>query len=105
MHFGIFVFGKPKISLIKIYSENYLRSFSQSVLKLVCKFKRTNLRCRKAELDLSFLKNCFENSLTTKLLGFKVSSRSLKSSDAYKQCQIRLLEEEISNKRSIIRQR
>ena len=54
---------------------------------------------------MSFLKNCFENSLRTKLLGFKVSSRSLKLSDAYKQCQIRLLKEEISNKRSIIRQR
>ena len=32
-------------------------------------------------------------------------NRSLKSSDAYKQWQIRLLKEEISNKKSIIRQR
>ena len=77
----------------------------ENVLKLVCKFERTDLRCRKAELDLSFLKYCFENSLTPKFLRFKVSNRSLKSSDAYRQCQIRLLKEEISNKKSIIRQR
>ena len=58
----------------------------ENVLKLVCKFERTDLRCRKAELDLSFLKYCFENSLTPKFSRFKVSNRRLKSSDAYKQC-------------------
>ena len=67
--------------------------YDQSVLKLVCKFKRTDLRCRKAELDLSFFKYCFENSLTLKFLYFNVSNRTLESSDAYKQCQIRLLKE------------
>ena len=76
-----------------------------SVLKLVRRFERRDLRCRKAELDLSFLKYCFENSLTLKFWCFKVSNRILKLSDAYKQCQIRLLKEEISNKKSIIRQR
>ena len=55
----------------------------ESVLKLVRKFERTDLRCRKAELDLSFLKYCFENSLTPKFSRFKVSNRSLKSLDAY----------------------
>ena len=58
----------------------------ENVLKLVCKFERTDLRCRKAELDLSFLKYCFENSLTPKFSRFKVSNQRLKSSDAYKQC-------------------
>ena len=79
--------------------------YGGSVLKLVRKFERTDLRCRKAELDLNFLKYCFEHSLTPKFLHFKVSNRSLKLSDAYKQCQIRLLKEEISKKKSIIRQR
>ena len=40
--------------------------------------------------------------MTPKFLHFKVSNRSLKSSDAYRQCQIRLLKEEISNKKPII---
>ena len=88
-------------SIPKIIKDRY----GESVLKLVRKFERTDLRCRKAELDLSFLKYCFENSLTPKFLHFKVSNRSPKSSDAYRQCQIRLLKEEISNKKSIIRQR
>ena len=77
----------------------------ENVLKLVHKFERTDLRCRKAELNLSVLNYCFENSLTPRFLHFKVSNRSLKSSDAYEQCQIRLLKEEISNKKSIIKQR
>ena len=68
----------------------------ESVLKLVRKFERTDLKCRKLELDLSFLKYCFENSLTLNFLRVKVSNRSLKSSDAYKQCQIRLLKDPLS---------
>ena len=91
----------PSSKSPKIIKDRY----GESVLKLVRKFERTDLRCRKAELDLSFLKYCFENSLTPKFLHFKVSNRSPKSSDAYRQCQIRLLKEEISNKKSIIRQR
>ena len=54
----------------------------ESVLKLICKFERTDLKCRKSESDLSFLKYCFENSLTPNFLRVKVSNRSLKSSDA-----------------------
>ena len=88
-------------SIPKIVKDRY----RESILKLVRKFERTDLRCRKTELDLSFLKYCFKNSLTPKFLHFKVSNRSLKSSDDYKQCQIRLLNGEISNKNSIITQR
>ena len=75
-------------SILKIIKDRY----GESVLRLVRKFERTGLCCRKAELDLS-LKHCFENSLTPKFLCFKVSNQSLKSSDAYKQCQMRLLKE------------
>ena len=62
-------FLSPK-SIPKIIKGRY----GESVLKLVCKFERTDLCCRKAELDLSFLKYCFENSLTPKFLRFKVSN-------------------------------
>ena len=74
--------------------------YCKRVLKLVRRFERTDLRCRKAELDLSVLKYCFLNVLTPKFLHFKDSNRSLKLSDTYKQCQIWLLIEEISNKKS-----
>ena len=57
-------------SIAKFIKDRY----GASVLKLVRKFERTDLRCRKAELDLSFLKQCFENSLTPKFLRFRVSS-------------------------------
>ena len=42
-------------SILKIIKDRY----GESVLKLVPKFERTDLRCRKVELDLSFLKYCF----------------------------------------------
>ena len=89
------------ISTPKIIKDRY----GKSLLKLVHKLERKDLCCRKAELDLRFLKYCFENSLTPKFLYFKVLNRSLKSPDACKQCQICLLREEISNKKFIIRQR
>ena len=53
-------------SIPKIIKDRY----GESVLKLVHKFERTDLCCRKAELDLSFLKYCFENSLTPKSFTF-----------------------------------
>ena len=55
-------------SMSKIIKDCY----GDSTLKLVCKFERTNLHCQIAELDLSFLKYCFENGLTPKSLHFKV---------------------------------
>ena len=61
-------------------------------------FLKTDLPLQKAGLDLSFLKYCFENGLTSKFLHFKVSNRGLNLLDAYKQCQICLLKEEISSK-------
>ena len=79
--------------------------YGEKVLKLVSNFETTDLRCQKAELDLSFLRHCFENSLPPKFLCFKILNGSQKWSDAYKQCQIRLLKEEISNKKSIITQK
>ena len=87
-------------SIPKIIKDRY----GENVPKLVRKFERTDIHCRKAELYLKFLKYCFKNGLTPKFLHLKVSNQILKSSDAYKQYQIRLLKEEISNKMSIVRQ-
>ena len=98
------VLARLRFPSSKLFPEIIKDRNGENVLKLVVrKFERADLRCRKVELDLSFLKYCLENSLTPKFLHFKVSNRSLKSSDAYKQCQIRLLKEEICNKKSIIR--
>ena len=59
----------------------------------------------KSGIRLEFFEVLFRKYLTPKFLRFIVSNRSLKLSDAYRQCQIRLLREEISKKKSIIRQR
>ena len=51
-----------------------------------------------------FFKVFFRKWFNTNVFAFKVSNWSWKLSDAYKQSQLRLLREEISNKKSIIRQ-
>ena len=93
MYFDIFLLARLRFPSPKSIAKIIKDRDGASVLKLVRKFGRTDLSCRKSELDLSFLKYCFENSLTPNFLRVKVSNRSLKSSDAYKQCQIRLFKE------------
>ena len=99
------VLAKLRFPSSKLIPKTSKSCYGESVLKLIRKFEITDLRCRQAELDLSYLKYCFEYGLTQKFLHFKVSNRILKLSDTYKQCHIRLLKEEISNKKSIFRQR
>ena len=65
-------FPSPK-SIPKIVKDCY----GESILKLFCKFEKTDLRCRKAELDLSFLKYYFENGFTPKPLHFKFQIEAL----------------------------
>ena len=74
MYFGIFLLARLRFPSSKSIAKIIKDRDGASVLKLVRRFERRDLRCRKAELDLSFLKYCFENSLTPKFLRFKVSS-------------------------------
>ena len=74
MYFGIFLLARLRFPSSKSIAKIIKDRYGASVLKLVRKFERTDLRCRIAELDLSFLKQCFENGLTPKFLRFRVSS-------------------------------
>ena len=55
---------------------------------------------RKCKLDLLFLEACLENQVIPKFLNFRVNNLHLKTSCAYHACQLKLLREEISFKRS-----
>ena len=74
MYFDIFLLARLRFPSPKSIAKIIADRDGASVLKLVRRFERRDLRCRKPELDLSFLKYCFENSLTPKFLRFKVSS-------------------------------
>ena len=68
------------------------------------KYQRIDLKLSKAKLNLSFLTKCKSHGVIPQFLNFKVTNQRLKSSAAYRQCQRKLLEEEIFNKQCRIRE-
>ena len=61
-------------------------------------------KLRKASLDIDFLANCVKHNLTPKFIQFKVTNRGLRGSNVYKQCQTKLLNQELENKRKHLQQ-
>ena len=61
------------------------------------------MKLGKAKLDLEFLKNCKNRLVIPKFLRFKVANRRLRNSSAYRQCQNKLLQDEIAAKHARIR--
>ena len=81
-----------------------LRSrYGNTVVKDIRKFKKIDFALRKCKLDLLFLETCLQNQIIPKFLNFRVSYLHLKTSLAYHACQLKLLREEISFKRSRIK--
>ena len=50
-------------------------------------------------LDLDFLDNSIRNNVAAKFVQFRVANKDLCNSSTYRQCQRKLLKQEISNKR------
>ena len=77
--------------------------YSQSIVKRIWKFEKLDYCICKAELDLEFLLWCRDSNVILNFLNFCVSSHYLKVSLTFKQCQLKLLQEEIHHKKSDIR--
>ena len=75
------------------------KRYGDQTLKLVRKVEKTNVESKKALLYLQFLKICENHNVIRKFLCFKVATSNLCSSSTYRQCQRKLLREEIYNKR------
>ena len=73
------------------------------MVKDIRKFEKIDFTLCKCKLDLLFLETCLENQIIPKFLNFCVSNLHLKTSRAYHACQLKLLREEISFKRSRIK--
>ena len=71
-------------------------------MKLVRKFEKTDIKHKKALLDLQFLKICEDHNVIPKFLRFKVANATLRTSLTYKRCQKKLLREEIYNKKFLV---
>ena len=105
------------ISLVFIFltTSNYLFSSRHSIteilrkiygdptLKLVRKFEKTDIKHKKALLDLQFLKICEDHHVISKFLCLKVDNYNLRSPSTYTRCQRKNLWEEIFNKRLVVK--
>ena len=79
------------------------RRYDGNVLKDVRRLEKLDYKLRKCDLDVNFLQVCADNQLIPKFLRFKVTNSELKCSKAYRQCQLKLLKQELSNKKSLRR--
>ena len=87
-----------KLSIAEVLRKRY----GKPTLKLVRKFEKTDIKHKKALLDLQFLKICDDYNVIPKFLRFKVANSNLRSSVTYKRCQKKLLHEEIYNKKILV---
>ena len=85
-----------RLSIAEVLRKRY----GDRTLKLTRNFEKTDIKHKKALLDLQFLKICGDHYVIPKFLRFKVANANLRSSLTYKKCQKKLLREEIYNKKT-----
>ena len=82
---------------------NLIRSrCGEAFVRIIRKFGKNDYNLWKGHLNLRFLQKCKQKNLMQKFLQFKLASKHLHNSVAYKKCQIKLLEGEIRAKRKRI---
>ena len=74
--------------------------YGKPTLNLIRKFENIDFKRRKALRDIEFLNNCIKHELVPKFVQFKVANRGLRGSRVYKQCQMKLLNQELKEKQS-----
>ena len=79
------------------------KRYDENVLSKVRRLEKLDFKVRKRELDVEFIQLCIDNNLVPKFVQFKVPNSALRSSKTYRDCQNKLLKEELSNKRSSLR--
>ena len=77
--------------------------YGEGTVTKLRRLEKLDFTLRKCDLDLEFLQICLDNKLVPNFLKFKVSNSVLKTSKAYRDCQQKLLRQEISNKKSLRR--
>ena len=76
------------------------RRYDSNTVKALRKYEKTHFRYKKTQLDIDFLNNCKNLKLLPNFLQFRIPNKHLRTSEAYKQCQERLLREELEKKTS-----
>ena len=87
------------LSTIKVLRKRY----GDVIVRKVVEFEKLDFKYRKVLLDIDFLNTCLKSNIIPKFVQFLVSNKDLRNSTAYRQYQIKLLKQEISNKKRSLR--
>ena len=87
------------LSTIKVLRKRY----GDVTVGKVREFEKLDFKYSKVLLDIDFLNTCLKNNIIPKFVQFLVSNKDLRNSTAYRQYQIKLLKQEISNKKRNLR--
>ena len=67
------------------------KRYGDRILKLVRKFEKTDIKHKKALLDLQFLKICEDHNVIPKFLCFEVANATLRTSLTYKRYPVEII--------------
>ena len=84
----------------KSFAEIIRHRYNGKVFPKVRKLEKLNFKLHKCKLDIEFLETCLKNGLMAKFLNFKVANSTLRNSKSYKDFQLKLLRQELSNEKS-----
>ena len=79
------------------------KRYGDVIVRKVREFEKLDFKYRKVLLDIDFLNTCLKINIIPKFVQFRVSNKDLRNSTVYRQCQIKLLKQEISNKKRNLR--
>ena len=79
------------------------KRYGDVIVRKVREFEKLDFKYRKVLLDIDFLNTCLKNNVMPKFVQFCVFKKDLRISTAYRHCQIKLLKQEISNKKRNLR--
>ena len=86
--------------LLSIKSRHNSHRYNEKVFPKVRKLEKLDLELCKCNLDIEFLETCLKIGFIPKFLNFEVANSTLCNSKSYKDCQLKLLWQELSNKKS-----
>ena len=99
----IFISGASSFSKTLIKRQSFAKEIWRCHSQKSREFEKLDFKYRKVLLDIDFLNTCLKNNIIPKFVQFRVSNKDLRNSTAYRQCQIKLLKQEISNKKRNLR--
>ena len=89
---------KLRFPATKSIAQVVKRRYGRPTLILIRKFEALDFKQRKVALDIDFLHNCQKHDLAPKFVQFKVANKALRGSRTYKECQRKLIIQELSEK-------